>query len=156
MATISIPPTRLNRVSRTNQKSRKYYTIHSNPNNACTLKINENKRLAIVGFRELQDAVNISTMIETHYIEKKEWPDMTRPGTLILPEGRFQDLVHVFVREREFDDLKLECTRNILDMISVDQILKKKSSYSFSGNVFQFSAPCEFYQNRFNELFESE
>jgi len=81
---------------------------------------------------------------------------MAQIDTLILPEGRLTDLVYIFIREWEFDDLKFECTRNILDMISVDQILKKKSSYSFSGNTFQFSAPVEFYQNRFNELFESE
>lgn len=108
-----------------------------------------------MGFRELEDAVNISTMIETHYVEKKEWPDMSQTGTLILPEGRLDNLAHVFIRQWDFDDLKLECTRNILELISVDAILKKKSSYSFAGNLFKFSAPPEFYQNRFNELFES-
>ena len=156
MATISLPPTRPRLNARTKQKPRKYYTIHSNPNNAFTLKINEDIRTAVVGFREITDALTISNMIETHYIEKKEWPDMAQIDTLILPEGRLTDLVYIFIREWEFDDLKFECTRNILDMISVDQILKKKSSYSFSGNTFQFSAPVEFYQNRFNELFESE
>jgi len=156
MAAISTPPARPRVSMRTNQKPRYYYTIHSNRNNAFTLKINDDLRTAVVGFREIEDAVTISSMIETHYIEKKEWPDMSQIETLILPEARLENLAHVFIRQWEFDDLKLECTRNILDMISVDQILKKKSSYSFSGNVFQFSAPPEFYQNRFNELFESE
>ena len=156
MATISLPPVRPRLNSRTKQKPNYYYTIHSNRNNAFTLKINDDLRAAVVGFREIEDAVTISTMIETHYIEKKEWPDTSQVGTLVLPEGRFQDLVYVFIRQWDFDDLKLECTRNILDMISVDEILKKKSSYSFAGNLFRFSAPVEFYQNRFNELFESE
>ena len=156
MATISAPPTRPRLNARTNQKPRYYYTIHSNRNNAFTLKINDDLRTAVVGFREVEDAVTISTMIETHYIEKKEWPDMTQVGTLILPEGRFDNLVHVFIRQWEFDELKVECTRNILDMISVDQILKKKASYSFAGSLYKFEGSPEFYQNRFNELFESE
>lgn len=150
------PPAPPKSAVRTNQKPRKYFTIHSNRNNAFTLKINEDIRTAIVGFRDIDDAVSISNMIETHYIEKKEWPDTSQAGTLILPEGRLKELVHVFIRQWDFDDLKLECTRNVLDMISVDEILKKKSSYSFSGSLFKFSAPPEFYQNRFSELFESE
>ena len=81
---------------------------------------------------------------------------MTQVGTLVLPEGRFQDLVHVFIRQWEFDELKVECTRNILDMISVDEILKKTASYSFAGSLYKFEGSREFYQNRFNELFESE
>lgn len=94
-------------------------------------------------------------MIETYYVERKEWPDVSQIGTLILPEGRLADLAYVFVRQWDFDDLKLECTRNILDLASVDKILDNTSTYSFSGSLFKFSAPPEFYQNRFNELFES-
>jgi len=155
MATISRPPTRPRPSVRTNQKPTKYYTLHSNPNNAFTLKINEDIRMAVVGFRDITDALTISNMIETYYVERKEWPDMSQIGTLILPEGRLKELAYVFVRQWEFDDLKLECTRNILDLASVDEILEKAPSYSFSGDLFKFSAPPEFYQNRFNELFES-
>ena len=111
--------------------------------------------MAVVGFRDITDALTISNMIETYYVERKEWPDMSQIGTLILPEGRLKELAYVFVRQWEFDDLKLECTRNILDLASVDEILEKAPSYSFSGDLFKFSAPPEFYQNRFNELFES-
>lgn len=138
-----------------NQKPRKYYTLHSNPNNAFTLKFDEDIRTAVVGFRDIKDALAISNMIETYYIEKKEWPDMYNIGTIVLPEGRLKDLAYVFLRQWDFDDLKLECTRNILDLASVDKILKKTGNYSFSGSLFKFSAPPEFYQNRFNELFES-
>lgn len=142
-------------VGRTNHKPKKYFTIHSHNNNAFTLKINEDDRTAVVGFRDIDDAVSIGNMIETHYIQKKEWPDTSRVGALVLPEGRLKELVHVFIRQWEFDDLKLECTRNTLDMISIESILKKKTSCSFSGSLFRFDAPHEFYQNRFSELFES-
>lgn len=146
------PPARPQSAARTNQKARKYYTIHSNLNNAFTLRLNEDVRTAVVGFRDLDDAVLIGTMIETHFVEKKEWPDTTRTGTLVLPEGRLANLVHIFIRQWDFDDLKLECTKNILDMISVDEIARKSTSYSFEGSLFKFEATPEFYMKRFNEL----
>lgn len=93
-------------------------------------------------------------MIETHLIEKKEWPDTTNAGNLILPEGRLSQLSYIFIRQWEFDELKLECTKNILDMISVDEVLKKKLSYSFEGNLFRFDATEDFYKNRFDEIYE--
>ena len=136
-----------------NQGNRKYYTIHSNSNNAFTLKLNENIRTAIVGFRDVEDAAMIGCMIETHYVEKKEWPVTTDVGVLVLPEGRLNQLVHIFIREWEFDELKVECTRNILDMISVNEVLKKKERYSFDGNLFRFEAPDDFYKMRFDEIY---
>jgi hypothetical protein len=147
------PPSRPVSKLPVNQRNRKYYTIHSNSNNAFTLKLNENIRTAIVGFRDVEEAALIGAMIETHYIEKKEWPITTEVGTLILPEGRLNKLVHIFIREWEFDDLKVECTRNILDMISVDEVLKKTESYSFEGNLFSFEAPDDFYKARFDEIY---
>lgn len=148
------PPTRPVSKLPVNQRDRIYYTIHSHPNNAFTLKINDDIRTAVVGFRELEDAVLISTMIETHFLEKKEWPDTTHAGTLVLPEGRLEDLTHIFIRQWEFDDLKLECTKNVLDMISVDEILKRKLSYSFAGSLFKFQATDDFYRARFDEIYE--
>ena len=87
---------------------RKYYTIHSANNNAFTLKINEMTKTAIVGFHSSNDALFIGNMIETHYIEKKEWPDVREAGTLILPEARLKELAYVFIKEWEFEDLKYE------------------------------------------------
>lgn len=137
-----------------NQRDRKYYTIHSHPNNAFALRLKDDIRTAVVGFRDLNDAVLIGAMIETHLIEKKEWPDTTNAGNLILPEGRLSQLSYIFIRQWEFDELKLECTKNILDMISVDEVLKKKLSYSFEGNLFRFDATEDFYKNRFDEIYE--
>lgn len=154
MATISAPPKRPTLKPPVKQRDRKYYTIHSNPNNAFSIRLRDDIRTAIVGFRNVDDAALLGAMIETYYIEKKEWPDMSSVGTLILPEGRLNKLVYIFVRQWEFDELKLECTRNILDMISVDEVLKKKSSYSLAGNLYSFDAPDEFYRNRFDEIYE--
>lgn len=150
----ALPPVRPITSSRTNQKNRKYYTIHSNENNAFTLRVTDHARTAIVGFRNVDDAALLGAMIETYYIEKKEWPDMSSVGNLILPEGRLNKLAYIFVRQWEFDELKVECTRNILDMISVEEIVNKNTSYSLTGNMYSFEAPDEFYKARFDEIYE--
>jgi hypothetical protein len=137
----------------TAQTSRQYYTIHSNRNNAFTLKLDEDARTAIVGFVNIDDALCIGNMIETFFIEKKEWPDMRTAGDLSLPEGRLKELSYIFIKQWEFDDVKFDCTRNFLDFISVEQISKKKAKYSLGGSLYKFEAPLDFYKERIHELF---
>lgn len=139
-------------ITPTNQKNRVYYTLHTSPNTAFTLKPSVEGQRAIVGFRDMADAATIGNMIETHYIEKKEWPETKTIGDLVLPEGRLTELVYVTISQWDFENLKFECTKNMMNLISVNKILKKKSKYSFSGELYQFTAPIEFYQTRFNEL----
>lgn len=138
----------------TAQTGRQYYTIHSSRNNAFTLKLNEDVRTAIVGFVKIEDAAVVGNMIETYYIEKKEWPVFFGSGDLSLPEGRLNNLAHVFVREWDFDDLKINCTRNFLDFISVEKLTPRNTRYSLNGNLYIFEAPTEFYRGRLDELYE--
>ena len=107
-----------------------------------------------MSFRKWDDALLIGKMIETHYIQQKEWPDTRQTGSLVLPNSRVGDVLkHVYMQEWDYDELKVMCTQNTLDMITVDAILKKKSSYSFAGNQLRFEAPTEFYRMRFDQLF---
>lgn len=153
MAT-STPILRPRPIIKTNQSNRNYYTLHSGANDAFTLKINEKSRTSIVGFTKWDDAIFIGKMMETHYIRQKEWPDTRSAGSLVLPSPPMGDVLHIlYIQEWKFDDLKMLCTRNILDMISVDDISTRKSTYSFHGNVYRFEAPIEFYQMRFDELY---
>lgn len=148
------PPVRPRRLTTINQKPVKYYTIHSHVNDAFTLKIDETTRTSVVSFRKWDDALFIGKMIDTHYIQEKEWPDTRQAGSLVLPNSRFGDvLMYVFIQEWNYDDLRVRCTENTLDMVTVDEILKKKSSYSFSGKQLRFEAPTEFYRMRFDQLF---
>ena len=154
MSIVLKPPTKPRRLAATNQKPVKYYTIHSHANDAFTLKIDEKTRTSIVSFRQWDDAFFIGKMIETHYIQENEWPDTSQPGSLILPNSRVGDILkHIYIQEWNYDDLKVRCTENTLDMVTVDSILKKKSSYSFSGSQLKFEAPPEFYRMRFDQLF---
>ena len=153
MATAA-PPVRPRVQFSTDQASRKYYTIHSNRNNAFTLKLNEDVRTAIVGFAKMEDAVRVGNMIETYYIEKKEWPDLYGSNELVLPEGRLGALAHIFIEQWEFDELKLTCTSNFLDFISVEKLTPHSNKYGLSGDMYIFQAPDEFYQNRISELYD--
>lgn len=151
MATAA-PPARPRVQLPTAQSDRQYYTIHSNRNNAFTLKLNEDVRTAIVGFVKVEDAVIVGNMIETYYIEKKEWPSLHGVRDLSLPEGRLDDLAHVFIREWEFDEIKVNCTMNFLDFISVEKLTPRDAKYSLNGNLYIFEALTEFYRGRLDEL----
>ena len=131
---------------------KKYYTIQSEMNKAMTIRINDKTQL--VAFRDFDDAYHISRMIETHIIYQNEWPDF-HSDKLVLPEPKnIHDLNHVYIQNWDFDDLKVECTRNNLNMITVNGINDHPQGLSFIGEMLTFSAPVEFYMSRFNELME--
>ena len=149
MATAT-PPVRPRLITTTNQKNRKYWTLHAGANNIWATRPTDSNS-AIVAFRRIEDAEMFGSMIESYYIHSSEWPDA---NLQMLPAPRMNQLVHIFLQKWEFDDLKLNCTQNMLDMISVEKVNKTRSSYTFNGSQYTFSAPIEFYQNRFNELLE--
>jgi len=132
----------------------RYFTLHSKPNDAFTLKMPDMKRTSIVSFRRWDDALHIGKMVETYFINNKEWPD-TQSDSLFLPNSQLgdRDLEHIYIQIWEFEELKVECTKNMLDMISVEDIVSKNGdTFSLAGNTFTFDAPDEFYRLRFEEL----
>jgi hypothetical protein len=112
-----------------------------------------------VGFKEWDDAIFIGKMLETYFINQREWPVTYEIGSLILPSSKDSHpdvLNHMYIQQWDFDDLKVTCTKNFLDMISVDDLIKKKSQggYTFSGKSFRFEADLDFYRARLVELHE--
>jgi hypothetical protein len=110
-----------------------------------------------VGFREWNDAIFIGKMLETYFVNQREWPVTYEVGSLILPATKDPNpdiLYHMFIQQWEFDDLKMVCTKNFLDMISVDDIVKKKAhgGYTFAGSAYRFEADWDFYRNRLTEI----
>lgn len=154
---VATPPTKPRKMARTNQKPRNFYTIHTHPNAAFTLKMTQESRTSIVGFKEWDDAIFIGKMLETYYISQGEWPDTKEPGSLILPNPKQIDVLsHIYVQEWDFDELKLTCTKNFLDLVSVDEIVKKNFGvqYTLGGRMYQFEADLGFYQMRLAELWD--
>jgi hypothetical protein len=138
------------------RRDKKYFTIQSSPNHVFTLNIEKESRKSIVGFKKMDDALLIGQMIETYYIQENEWPDTSIVGQLILPKSRVDILRHLYVEEWNFEDLKYECTKNILDLVSVERLINKKTGYTFNGDQYKFNTSTDFYINRFNELYKTD
>ena len=151
------PPVKPRGRAKTNQKPKIHYTIHSKPNDAFTMRPHEKSNTAIIGFHKYDDAMFIGKMIESYFLRQNELPDTSEVGTLILPmsEQKVDVLNYLFIQEWKFEDLKVMCTRNVLDMVSVQDILNSRGGYSFTGVVYKFEAPPDFYQERFEELFKA-
>lgn len=153
-STVIAPPAKPRRLAKTIPKPTNFFTIHTQPNDAFTLKLHDEGRTSVVGFKDCDDALFIGKMIETHFIREKEWPDTKEAGSLVLPNATVGDsLTHIYIQKWDFDDLKMICTKNFLDLIGVEGIVKKKlGGYTFDGNVYHFSADWDFYRGRLKEL----
>jgi hypothetical protein len=156
VAAVAAPPAKPPRLAKTIPKPKSFFTIHTHPNHAFTLKLDEETRTSVVGFKDWDDALFIGKMIETHFVREKEWPDTKEAGELTLPNPTVDDILnHVYIQKWDFDDLKVTCTKNFLDLIGVDGIIKKKSGgYTFDGNVYRFQAEWDFYRERLGELWQ--
>lgn len=151
---IAAPPKKPVRLAKTIPKPQNFFTLHTRANDAFTLKLGSDTKTSVVGFKDWDDALFIGKMIETYFIREKEWPDTKEEGTLTLPTSSVGDVLHhVYIQKWDFDELKMTCTRNFLDLISVDGIIKKKlGGYTFDGNVYKFHADWDFYRTRLSEL----
>lgn len=115
--------------------------------------MNDNVQTAILGFKNPDDAVVVGHMLETHYMIEKEWP--VTFGQLHLPEPRSDvALFHLFFRKWDFEDLKVTCTKNFLNMVAIDDVENTRKGFEFNGKMFSFEAPIEFYVDRLTELYE--
>jgi hypothetical protein len=151
------PPVKPRSSTRTNQRNRKYYTLHTTGNDAFTLRVNEQARTSIVGFTDWDNAMFVGKMLESYFINEMEWPRTYEMGTLILPAGRGGDVLrHLYIQQWDFVELQVTCTKNFLDMISIDDIVKRKAQggYVFTGKAHTFEADPDFYRQRLGEIHE--
>jgi hypothetical protein len=114
--------------------------------------MNEDAPTAIVGFRNVEHALIIGKMIEVYYIKQKEWPNTT--GKLILPAPHEGDLDFLFLRRWDLADLQVECTKNFLSMVSVNDLETTSTGFNFDGKLMNFEASLEFYVERLDELLQ--
>ena len=152
MATIVSPPRRPPRSIQTRRGGKFYWTIHTHPNNAFTVRMNDDSPTAIVGFKNVDNALVIGKMIETYYMTQQEWPDTS--GQLLLPPPHDGDLNFLFLQKWDFAQLQVECTKNFLSMVAIDSLETTKRGFNFDGKMLSFDAPREFYTERLDEIFE--
>ena len=154
MATIVSPPRRPPRSIQTRRGGKFYWTIHTHPNNAFTVRMNDDSPTAIVGFKNVDNALVIGKMIETYYMTQQEWPNTS--GQLLLPPPHDGDLNFLFLQKWDFGDLQVECTKNFLSMVAIDSLETTKRGFNFDGKMLSFEAPREFYAERLDEIFRLE
>ena len=154
MATIAAPPRRPPRSIQTRRGGKFYWTIHTHPNNAFTVRMNDDSSTSIVGFKNVDNALVIGKMIETYYMTQQEWPDTS--GQLLLPPPHDGDLNFLFLQKWDFGDLQVECTKNFLSMVAIDSLQTTKRGFNFDGKMLSFDAPREFYAERLDEIFRLE
>ena len=154
MATIVSPPRRPPRSIQTRRGGKFYWTIHTHPNNAFTVRMNDDSPTSIVGFKNVDNALVIGKMIETYYMTQQEWPDTS--GQLLLPPPHDGDLNFLFLQKWDFGDLQVECTKNFLSMVAIDSLQTTKRGFNFDGKMLSFDAPREFYAERLDEIFRLE
>ena len=154
MATIVSPPRRPPRSIQTRRGGKFYWTIHTHPNNAFTVRMNDDSSTSIVGFKNVDNALVIGKMIETYYMTQQEWPDTS--GQLLLPPPHDGDLNFLFLQKWDFAQLQVECTKNFLSMVAIDSLQTTKRGFNFDGKMLSFDAPREFYAERLDEIFRLE
>ena len=154
MATIVSPPRRPPRSIQTRRGGKFYWTIHTHPNNAFTVRMKDDSSTSIVGFKNVDNALVIGKMIETYYMTQQEWPDTS--GQLLLPPPHDGDLNFLFLQKWDFGDLQVECTKNFLSMVAIDSLQTTKRGFNFDGKMLSFDAPREFYAERLDEIFRLE
>ena len=154
MATIVSPPRRPPRSIQTRRGGKFYWTIHTHPNNAFTVRMNDDSPTAIVGFKNVDNALVIGKMIETYYMTQQEWPNTS--GQLLLPPPHDGDLNFLFLQKWDFAQLQVECTKNFLSMVAIDSLETTKRGFNFDGKMLSFEAPREFYAERLDEIFRLE
>ena len=155
MLTINPPPSRpAKKTVPTDRRKKTYYTIQSNKNNAFAMKVSQNDKTCLVGFKNINNAILIGRMIETYYNQNGEMPDTQNGEPLFLPgPGKSEVLSRLFVQKWDLEDLKVECARNVLDLLSVDNYKNSKTGYNFSGELYKFEvSDLDFYRARFEEL----
>jgi len=146
------PPKKPRGFAKTSRKSVYHYTLHSKPNDVFTLKPEEN-RTAMVAFNKWDDAFLLGQMMENYYIQQKEFPLFKADEMLILPGPISKNsLSYLYVQQWDFEELKVTCTKNILDIIIVENLKESMNGYSISGSVYKLEAPLDFYKIRFEEL----
>jgi len=64
----------------------KFFTLHTHPNTAFAMRLSDDTKISVVGFRTWGDAYFIGQKLELNYKRTQEWPDIdATQGALVLP-----------------------------------------------------------------------
>ena len=111
-------------------------------------RANESKT-AIVAFKRERDAEYFGKTAESHYLNKREWPDFQNLS--FEPKNVLNELSLLTIVPWEDEDaLRLFCAEYYFDMILINNI---SESFKINGNVFHLDVPESFHVPRLENLF---
>ena len=119
-----------------------------------TLRIQ--KHTTLITFKRYQDAELISEALETQFMVQKQWPDLTAEDFSVFryPIGAGPPTILDIVPE-SYDRLKDLSTMWNLNMCVIEEIIQKKSSLNFRGEILSFTAPIEFYKGIYEIVYDT-
>ena len=152
---ITPPPPKV--LFKTESKSNKYYTIHSNPRNAFGVRSSEDSPTLMVGFRHKEDAHLMACMLETYYLINEHLPPPNLVSEFDLPseEESVTDLRHLFLLHNDTDNLVAWCRMNFIDFLAIDEVLTGPNGrYSWDATTYKPEVDFEFCRERFDYLYD--
>jgi len=119
-----------------------------------TLRIH--KHTTLMAFKRYQDAEFIGEALEAQYMVNKEWPDLTAESFSIFsaPFETGSPTILDIVPE-DFDILKSTCINWNLNMCTIDEIVNRKSTIEFRGEILSFTVPIGYYQKLYDIIYET-
>jgi hypothetical protein len=136
------------------------YIINKHPNRVYAIKPkSDDLKICIVSFTNISHAYLMAGMMEEHKHRTREWPPLLQEdgyNSFMLPtsQTRESEMLELSVEKWNKDKLGVFCAKNMLDLLILTRITPTKSGYNIGGDSYAFNASLEFYQSRFEELFD--
>jgi len=124
---------------------RSFYTIHSSSNTVYATKPPTTK-ISVVSFAHKSHAELIACMLEDYKLKTLEWPQLETENHMILPLAT-RELSELSIIGWTKDELDMYCVQNFLDLITVNDIKKSKSSFSLLGETYAYEVPDDTCKN---------
>ena len=103
-------------------------------NNKVPYTCRVNERTSLVVFAEFHQAFTIAQLLETHYVENKIWPDITRPpgrlrlNTQIKPK-------HLRVKPIQVQSIFEECLKLNVSACIIEDVIEEHENLIIRSNM---------------------
>ena len=123
-------------------------------NRAVPMTMQIQKHTTLIAFKKYIDAEIVTEAMESQYMLNKEWPDLTSDSLILkyMPTGSPPAILDI--EPDHIDSLKRICIDWNMNLCIIDDIKKRKSSISITGDVLSFTAPVEYYQVIYESLLD--
>lgn len=150
MLTISKPP--IFKVSETDQDNTRVWTIQKQRNKIFALPIHP--KFTIMSFKKDTDAHLTASIIESHFMIHKQWPELSTDPQFDTKCFESAPLEFLHLECWDLNELKLWSVYNFFDLGVIENMKKTKSGYRFKSIKYNLDMPIEFYKERLNYLFD--